>query len=243
MKNLLCILIIFLFSAAAIAQNTTDVIYLKNGSVVRGKIIDQVPNQSVKVYTANRSIVELKMDEIEKMEKETSTNTDFISTPDELPITAGNMIIGGNAGFSSYKETPDGGTVYKSTSLNISPYFGYFIADNLAVGASLSYNWRKSGGNKNTSFGFGPDVRYFFEMGLLLKTELLFDFYSYASGSKDRTIYIKPGVGYSIFLNPRVALEPCIVYQFGFGKYKSTMSDFKYKTGEFGLEIGFTIFL
>ena len=59
MKKLLLILTVFLISLAGIAQQSAqDVIYLKNGTVVRGKIIDQVPNQSIKVYTTNRSVVE-----------------------------------------------------------------------------------------------------------------------------------------------------------------------------------------
>jgi hypothetical protein len=244
MKNLLFILIICLFSAAAIAQQSvTDVIYLKNGTVVRGKIIDQVPNQSVKLYTANRSVVEFKMEEIERMAKEENNTMAVISTPDEYPITQGNMIIGGSAGFSFYRETPDGGSVYKNTNINLSPYLGYFIADNLSVGAGINFNLNKSSGSTGYSFGLGPDVRYYFDMGLLLKTQISYSFYHYASGSKDNTFYIKPGVGYTIFLNSKVALEPCLVYEFGFGKYHSSMSDFKYKTGQFGLEIGLTIFL
>lgn len=244
MKNLLCILIICLFSVAAIAQQSaTDVIYLKNGTVVRGKIIDQVPNVSIKLYTANRSVVEFKMEEIERMAKEENSTMPVLTGADEYPFGQGNMIVGGSAGLSFYRETPDGGSVYKNTNININPYFGYFIADNLSVGGSISFNLNNSGGNTNYSLGIGPDVRYYFEMGLLLKTQVSYSFYHYASGSKDHTFYIKPGVGYTIFLSPKVALEPCLVYELGFGKYSTNISDLKYKSGELGLEIGFTIFL
>ena len=47
-----------------------DVVYLKNGSVIRGVIIEQVPNVQVKIRTGDGSIFVYKMEEIDKMTKE-----------------------------------------------------------------------------------------------------------------------------------------------------------------------------
>lgn len=47
-----------------------DVVYLKNGGMVRGMIIEQVPNVQVKVQTKDGNIFVYKMDEIEKITKE-----------------------------------------------------------------------------------------------------------------------------------------------------------------------------
>ena len=47
-----------------------DVVYLKNGSIVRGMIMEQIPNESVKIETYDGSIFVYKMDEIEKITKE-----------------------------------------------------------------------------------------------------------------------------------------------------------------------------
>lgn len=47
-----------------------DVIYLKNGSVYRGIIIEQIPNQSMKIETVGGNIFAVKMDEVEKIAKE-----------------------------------------------------------------------------------------------------------------------------------------------------------------------------
>jgi len=49
-----------------------DVVYLKNGSVVRGVIIEQVPGVSLKIQTSDGSVFFYKMDEIEKITKEKS---------------------------------------------------------------------------------------------------------------------------------------------------------------------------
>lgn len=47
-----------------------DVVYLKNGSIVRGIIIEQVPNESLKIQTAGGSLFVYKFEEIEKITKE-----------------------------------------------------------------------------------------------------------------------------------------------------------------------------
>lgn len=47
-----------------------DVVYLKNGSIIRGVIIEQVPNQNIKIETADKSVFVFKIDEIEKITKE-----------------------------------------------------------------------------------------------------------------------------------------------------------------------------
>lgn len=49
-----------------------DVLYLKNGSVIRGMIFEQIPNVSIKIQTKDGSIFVYKMEEVEKMTKELS---------------------------------------------------------------------------------------------------------------------------------------------------------------------------
>lgn len=56
---------------SAFAQvNMIDVVFLKNGSIIRGVIMEQVPNESLKIKTADGSIFVYKMDEVEKIAKE-----------------------------------------------------------------------------------------------------------------------------------------------------------------------------
>ena len=47
-----------------------DVVYLKNGSIIRGMVIEQVPGVSIKVETADKSVFVYPMDEVEKITKE-----------------------------------------------------------------------------------------------------------------------------------------------------------------------------
>lgn len=50
--------------------NYWDVVYLKNGSVIRGVIIEQIPNKNIKIETADKNIFVFQIDEIEKLVKE-----------------------------------------------------------------------------------------------------------------------------------------------------------------------------
>lgn len=47
-----------------------DIVYLKNGSIVKGLIIEQVPNTLIKIETRDGSVFVFKFDEIEKITRE-----------------------------------------------------------------------------------------------------------------------------------------------------------------------------
>lgn len=62
---------ILLISGTIICQqNYDDVVYLKNGSIIRGLIIEQIPNVSLKIQTKDNSIFVYNMEDVEKMTKE-----------------------------------------------------------------------------------------------------------------------------------------------------------------------------
>lgn len=52
-----------------------DVVYLKNGSIIRGIIIEQVPNKQYKIQTIDKSIFVYSMEEVEKIAREEIVNT------------------------------------------------------------------------------------------------------------------------------------------------------------------------
>ena len=64
-----CVVAIGLFTEAK-AQITEDVIYLKNGSVVRGIIVEQIPNETLRIRTRGGSEFVFKMSEVLKITKE-----------------------------------------------------------------------------------------------------------------------------------------------------------------------------
>lgn len=80
MKKLLAIFVFVSIGIFALAQDSyQDVVYLKNGGIMRGLIIEQIPNKSIKLQTADKNVFVYQIDEIEKMTKE--LNQTPISTP------------------------------------------------------------------------------------------------------------------------------------------------------------------
>jgi len=72
MKKIALLLLSFLFTLATYAQQPQyeDVVYLKNGSIIRGMIVEQVPNQSIKIQTLDRNVFVFEMDQVERITKE-----------------------------------------------------------------------------------------------------------------------------------------------------------------------------
>lgn len=69
-SKFICLLILFAMALTATAQtNYEDVVYLKNGSIIHGIIIEQVPNVSIKIKSGP-NVFFYKMEEIEKFTKE-----------------------------------------------------------------------------------------------------------------------------------------------------------------------------
>lgn len=71
-KKLLLVLALFTLVNFVFGQTLQDVVYLKNGSIIRGVIVEQVPNQSLKIETKDKNLFVFNLSEIEKITKEGS---------------------------------------------------------------------------------------------------------------------------------------------------------------------------
>jgi outer membrane protein len=169
----------------------------------------------------------------------------------------GRMIVGGTAEFSTNtNKNRSGGTTVTNgttTSLSISPNFGYFVIDNLAVGASLGLSlskWNSKGSNgtdsNTTSINFGPFARYYLPFGLFFQGKFnlgtrkttydeLFD------DNKYNTSSFALSAGYPIFLSDNVALEPEVGYRTS--RFKASDSNAKDIDSGIFMRIGFQIYL
>ena len=73
MKKILWLgLVLFGVIQMAFSQHgpVDEVVYLKNGSIVRGVIVEQVPNKSLKIQTADGNLFVFDMDKVERITKE-----------------------------------------------------------------------------------------------------------------------------------------------------------------------------
>lgn len=93
---LFAFLLFFIMQGLSIAQQGyIDVVYLKNGGVVKGVIIEQIPNESIKIETSNGSIMIFQMSEISKMVKE-KVNAAQENPPAPPPPVQNNMNVNQN---------------------------------------------------------------------------------------------------------------------------------------------------
>ena len=70
MKKFYLFLFVFMFATITFSQTYKDVVYLKNGSIIKGIIIEQVPGVSLKIQTTDGNVFVYNIDAIEKMTKE-----------------------------------------------------------------------------------------------------------------------------------------------------------------------------
>ena len=136
-------------------------------------------------------------------------------------------MIGGSAGFNNYHNKASG---TNSSLLQINPQLGFFFADNFAVGAVFGIN--NFGSVK--SWSASPFVRYYLkylfpELSYGLKRETIGDI-------SDNSSVLKGSIGYAVFLNDNVALEPSLYYSQNFAGGKTYGSNY-------GIQLGLQIYL
>lgn len=83
MKRILSIIIVLICCVTAFAQNVKEVVYLKNGSVIKGTIIEQVPNESLKIQTSDGSVFAYSMSEVQKITKEAAPTRTYSQATDD----------------------------------------------------------------------------------------------------------------------------------------------------------------
>jgi hypothetical protein len=133
-------------------------------------------------------------------------------------------------------------TARNSSQFEFSPSVGYFMMDDLVIGARLSYETEKLGTNRVKGLGFGPFARYYFGSEKLLPFfEGAFDFSNrkYETGNLSTTeqaFSVFGGGGLAIFLNENVALE-------GIFGYRNTRVKNQSGNGGLNLRVGFQIYL
>lgn len=59
-----------LFAVVALGQQQIDVVYLKNGSVIRGTLLEYTVGQGVKIKTADGSVFVYSEEEVERVARE-----------------------------------------------------------------------------------------------------------------------------------------------------------------------------
>jgi hypothetical protein len=105
MKRLIFLIGLLWFSNLLVnAQNLEEVVYLKNGGIIRGTIIEQIPNKSIKIQTKDGNVFVYNMDEVEKLTKEPVRATGYNNYNGNTNSFSNSRVETGNSIFmvSSY---------------------------------------------------------------------------------------------------------------------------------------------
>jgi hypothetical protein len=177
-------------------SNLEDVTYLKNGSIVRGLIVEQIPNKSIKVQTKDGNVFVFSLDEIEKITKETEFKgigkTDYRSEGfinfTELSFCPGV----GKKEVGSNPSVPN-----KDYSFGIRTINGYQANSNFSVGIGIGLDRYE----KESFLPITFDLRYNILRGKV--SPVVNANFGYSVGLNDYAggPIINPSIGFRIFIS------------------------------------------
>lgn len=227
MKKLLTFLTMVVLAISSFAQgNYRDVVHLKDGSIIKGIIVEQVPGKQLKIETTDGSVFVYQMNEIEKMTKEQigrsgmragSKHSNFSS-----PTAKGRMVVSGSTrlSYSSVKNEADYGNFKSDNDMNefnFKPSIGWFVADGFAIAFNIDYESSKQEDDgdeyKESTLMVGPSVRYYFGSSNIkpfIQGEYMFGNYKQENNDYDSKTKINGwglGAGVAFFLNQHISLD------------------------------------
>lgn len=200
-KTAALILFLVTFSISFAQQPAEDVVYLKNGSVIRGTIIELVMDEYVKIITFGDNIMVFQVDEVEKIRKEPVARA---KNPVYQTSRRGYIGISLGASFPQGPfADPNNGAALNGAWLNL-VNFGYVFNESVGISAS----WY--GGAYPVYFsGYDPWSVGGLMGGLLVPFQL----------SEVFLIDLRPMIGYAVVSMPDdgMGYEDAISLSYSFG--------------------------
>jgi hypothetical protein len=178
-------------------------------------------------------------------------------------LQKGSVLAGGNVGFSfgTYKSTYSSPYVdysysQKYSSVTMSPHAGVFVANGFSLGLIVDLTSATYKGDefnqkdKSSQYAIGPAVRFYTPGGFFFHADIAFGKNTYKSSSdwgsssgEDKLTKYQLGIGYAIFVNDFVALEPSVTYRSSKMTNVDGEAEGKDNLGEFVVGMGFSIYL
>lgn len=217
MKRIILVFILILFAGGYVAHSQTpqqEVVYLKNGSMIRGTVIEQIVGQSLKIQTADGSIFVYRMDEVEKITKESPIQTKRTASL----VPAGNI--------TSYRGFVDFGYTQKlgggANRIELTTSHGYQFTPYFFTGAGIGVHCYLQESNMWHSDAKIPFIPMFVDLrsnlmqgfivpfiGLKGGYSLVIDEGLYGGG-----LYVAPSVGVKYMLSETFALNLSLGYSY-----------------------------
>ena len=165
MRNFYLFLSFMITTIITFGQNTLiDYIYLKNGNIIKGTIIEQVPNKSYKIKTLDSNVFTFSIDEIGKISKEEIAGTNK-NLHDPYKIKYQNITdFGLQFGIGKIQANIINGLSLENNAidLSISTINGVLINSNVFVGIGIGFEKENSASTQIKSrFPIYFDTRFY----------------------------------------------------------------------------------
>jgi hypothetical protein len=213
-----------LLVAVVFSQNQSkDVVYLKNGSVIKGDIIEQIPNKSIKIQTSDGNIFVYDFSDIEKIAKESGLTSSNRQSAVSAPSTTS---FGIKAGLNFANMGGDNSSGNSSTTLfGVGGFVAFNIQEKFNIQGELLYN-QKGFKMSGTTYGYAYTATQTFSY---LDINVLAKYNIQVEGNIEPFIFAGPNLG--ILLSSNSHIE--VAGNSSDNDIKSSMSG-----ADFGLIIG-----
>ena len=215
----------------SIAQNYQEVVYLKDGSIIRGLITEQRPNEYLRIRTSNGNVYTLQMTEIDRITKEEMRGTQNQrqqSTNNQRMTSTQSSSAYRQSTFANYSYFPSGGYKgfidlgfsfgtnddywdYRDNKFEIATSHGYLFSPRLFVGLGIGINYYVDHLN-NDRYPLDDDSRVEIPLFAHVRTHFLDRRVSPFADAKlgyivtnDDGVYFSPSVGCRFAKNYRSA--------------------------------------
>ena len=170
MKKLLFLVTIILMGYISNAQNFKDVLYLKNGSIVKGVITENQPNVLIKIKTSDDNLFVYKYSEIDKILKEEviSKNPQVANISpvvneiksinnDKKAFSFGIFFGYGFSWLGGFSDLTGTDPLMKSSVLNAGINLNYALNDKFGLESGVSYLFNS--GNTFSNYSSGVSIK------------------------------------------------------------------------------------
>ena len=136
MKKIAAIIFCIIFTSMALSQQEyEEVVYLKNGSVIKGTIIERIPDVSIKIQTKDGNIFVYQMEEIDRITKESTKPLEQVDNVIAYGVHQHDgffIRLTPGLGYSNFTEDIQGIDVFEFSGLS--------SASRLQIGGAVSQN-------------------------------------------------------------------------------------------------------
>lgn len=145
-----CMFMLGCMVVAHAQSGQTETVYLKNGSIIKGKVIEMVPGKEIKVQTSDGSLFVYRVDEVDKVVKSGKENrTDNsggneIARPFKFPVDVSAYDLQGFRGMVEFAYIT-GGFDAPELTLSLGYQFNPYFFLGVGAGAQYLSNIEKAG--------------------------------------------------------------------------------------------------